>query len=181
MIACIDNLKGFADAIQTIFPKTEIQVCVVHQIRNSIRYVASKDCKEFLNDLKEVYRASTKSLAESALLSLASKWEEKYPVVIKSWQNNWDRLSTYFAYPPGIRKMIYTTNTIEGLHRQIRKVTKTKGAFDNDMALLKLVFLVTQRISQKWNKPIDNWGLTAQQLFITFGERIPLKLTLKPS
>ena len=166
---------------ETVFPKTEIQVCVVHQIRNSLRYVASKDVKEFLRDLKEVYKAPTKSLAEMALLSLASKWRKKYPVVIKSWEDNWEKLSTYFDYPAEIRKMIYTTNSVENFHRQVRKVTKNKGSFTSDMALLKLVYLATKNISKKWNKPINNWGLVAQQLSIIFDERMPLKLTLNPT
>lgn len=150
LIVCIDNLKGFPEAIETIFPKAEIQVCIVHQIRNSLRYITSKDTKQFLRDLKEVYKAPTKSSAEVALISLAQKWGKKYPVVIKSWEDNWEKLSTYFDYSKGIRKIIYTTNVIEGLHRQIRKVTKTKGAFDNDMALLKLTYLAMQNISEKW-------------------------------
>ena len=141
-------------------------------------YVASKDTKEFLRDLKEVYKASTKSLAEMALLSLAFKWGKKYPVVIKSWETNWEKLSTYFEYPAEIRKMIYTTNSVENFHRQVRKVTKTKSAFTSDMALLKLVYLATKNISKKWNKPINNWGLVAQQLSIIFDEPMPLKLTL---
>ena len=181
LIACIDNLKGFYEAIETVFPKTEIQVCVVHQVRNSLRYVASKDVKEFLRDLKEVYKASTKSLAEMALLSLASKWRKKYPIVIKSWEDNWEKLSAYFDYPAAIRKIIYTTNSVENFHRQVRKVTKTKGSFTSDMALLKLVYLATKNISKKWNKPINNWGLVAQQLSIIFDERMPLKLTLNPT
>ena len=111
LIACIDNLKGFSEAIETVFLKTEIQVCVGHQVRNSLRYVASKDTKEFLRDLKEVYKASTKSLAEASLLSLSSKWGKKYSIVIKSWEANWEKLSTYFDYPAEIRKMIYTTNS----------------------------------------------------------------------
>lgn len=146
-----------------------------------MRYIPAKDYKEFLKDLKEIYKASTKSLAEMALVSLASKWGKKYPVVIKSWENNWEKLSAYFDYPAGIRKMIYTTNAVEGLHRQIRKLTKTKGAFDSDMALLKLAYLATRRIYKKWERPIHNWGLTAQQLSIKFGQRMPLKLTLNPS
>lgn len=181
LIVCIDNLKGFPEAIETIFPKAEIQVCIVHQIRNSLRYITSKDYKEFLRDLKEVYKAPTKSSAEVALIALAQKWGKKYPVVIKSWEDNWEKLSVYFDYPEGIRKIIYTTNAIEGLHRQIRKITKTKGAFENDMALLKLTYLAMQNISEKWKKPIHNWGLLAQQFSIKFGKRMPLKLTLNPS
>ena len=181
LIACIDNLKGFYEAIQTVFPKTEIQVCVVHQIRNSLRYVASKDVKAFSKDLKEVYKASTKSLAETSLISLATKWGKKYSVVIKSWETNWEKLSTYFDYPAEIRKIIYTTNSVENFHRGVRKVTKNKSAFTSDMALLKLVYLATKNISKKWNKPINNWGLVAQQLSIKFDERMPLKLTLNPT
>ena len=126
LIACIDNLKGFSEAIITIFPKTEVQSCIVHQIRNSIKYVASKDQKEFIKDLKPVYQAVNKDIAELQLLKLAEKWEKKYPIGIDSWHRNWDKLSTYFKYPEAIKKLIYTTNTIEGYHRQIRKVTKTK-------------------------------------------------------
>ena len=181
LIACIDNLKGFAEAIETVFPKTEIQVCIVHQVRNSLRYVASKDTKVFLKDLKEVYKASTKSLAEMALLSLSSKWGKKYPVVIKSWEANWAKLSAYFDYPAEIRKMIYTTNAVENFHRQVRKVTKNKGSFTSDISLIKLVYLATKNISKKWNKPIHNWGLVVQQLSIKFDERMPLKLTLDPA
>lgn len=176
LIASIDNLKGFSEAIQSIYPKAEIQSCIVHQIRNSLKYVASKNQKEFLRDLKLVYRAETKELAETELDNLAAKWEKKYPVVIRSWQNNWDKLSTYFQYTASIRKLIYTTNAVEGYHRQIRKVTKTKGAFPSDMALLKLVYLATKNIEKKWATPLHNWGQTVQQLAIKFGDRIPLEL-----
>ena len=134
LIACIDNLKGFSEAIQSIYPQTEIQSCIVHQVRNSLKYVSSKDQKQFLMDLKKVYKASTLAFAEEELAALSKKWGEKYPVVIKSWENNWHELSTYFDYAPAIRKLIYTTNMIEGYHRQVRKVTKSKGAFTSDMA-----------------------------------------------
>ena len=176
LIASIDGLKGFPEAIASIFPKTEIQSCLVHQIRNSLKYVASKEKKVFMSDLKKVYRAETKDLAEEELLRLGEKWGKKYPVVIDSWQNNWDKLSTYFQYTPEIRKLIYTTNPIEGYHRQVRKVTKTKGAFPSEMALLKLVYLSTKRIHEKWTSPLQNWGLTIQQLAIKFEGRIDLGL-----
>lgn len=177
LIACIDNLKGFAEAIQSVFPKCEVQTCIVHQIRNSLRYVASKDQKEFMKDLKLVYKADTKEIAESELDNLEDKWVKKYPIVIKSWRNNWDHLSTYFAYTPMIRKMIYTTNMVEGYHRQVRKVTKTKGPFTSDMALVKLVYLASLHIMKKWTQPVQNWGLTVQQLAIRFGEdRLKLQL-----
>ena len=181
LIACIDNLKGFSEAIKSIYPKVEIQSCVIHQIRNSLKYVSSYDRKTFMSDLKKIYKAPTKSLAEESLLELEEKWGKKYPIVIKSWNDNWDKLSTYFEYSTGIRKLIYTTNAIEGYHRQIRKVTKTKGSFTNDMSLLKLVYLATKNISKKWISPIANWGLTSQQLAIKFGDRMPLELNFKAS
>jgi len=176
LIACIDNLKGFAEAIASVFPAVEIQSCIVHQIRNSVKYVASKDQKEFLDDLKNVYKAVNKAQAEDELQKLGEKWGKKYPVVLHSWNSNWEKLSTYFAYDEQIRKLIYTTNAVEGFHRQIRKVTKTKGVFPNDMALLKLIYLATENISKKWNQPLQNWALTAQQLRIRFGERMILDL-----
>jgi transposase-like protein len=176
LIACTDNLKGFSEAILSVFPKTEIQTCIVHQIRNSLKYVASKDQKKFMADLKLVYRADTKEIAEQELDNLAQKWEDKYPVVIASWRNNWDRLSTYFRYTKPIRKIIYTTNTVEGFHRQIRKVTKTKGAFPSDDALLKLIYLATKNVMKKWTSPIQNWGITVQQLSIIFEGRLKLDI-----
>ncbi|WP_339675419.1 IS256 family transposase [Cyclobacterium marinum] len=176
LIACTDNLTGFTQAIHSIFPKADIQLCVVHQIRNSLKYVASKEQKVFMKDLKLVYQADTKDQAETALLDLEEKWGKKYPVVIRSWNDNWDRLSTYFEYSQPIRRLIYTTNTVEGFHRQVRKVTKTKGAFTSDMALMKLVYLVTRRIEKKWTSPLQNWGLTVQQLAIRFEGRLELDL-----
>ena len=176
LIACTDNLRGFTDAILSVFPKAQVQLCIVHQIRNSLKYVASKDQKEFMRDLKLVYRATSKEVAEDRLLDLEEKWSGKYPVVIESWQRNWEQLSQYFQYTEPIRKIIYTTNAVEGFHRQVRKVTKTKGAFTSDMALLKLVYLATRNIEKKWTSPLHNWSLTVQQLYIKFGDRIPLAL-----
>ena len=176
LIACIDNLKGFTEAINSIYPKTEVQSCIVHQIRNSLKYVASKNQKEFMSDLKEVYRATGKDIAEEKLKALSEKWEKKYPVVITSWNNNWHKLSTYFKYTVDIRKLIYTTNTIEGFHRQVRKVTKNKAAFTSDMALLKLIYLAQRNISKKWTQPLHNWSLTVSQLSIIFGERLKLSI-----
>jgi transposase-like protein len=180
LIACTDNLKGFTNAIVSVFPKAITQLCIVHQIRNSLKYVTSKDQKEFLKDLKKVYRGVNKEIAEDQLLSLEEKWGSKYPVVIDSWQNNWEELSQYFEFSAPIRKMIYTTNAVEGFHRQVRKVTKTKGAFTNDMALLKLVYLATKNIQKKWTTPIPNWSLIIQQLYIKFGDRVVLDLATKP-
>jgi len=176
LIACIDNLKGFDEAIRTIFPNTEVQTCVVHQIRNSLKYVASKDQKMFMSELKPVYRADNESQALDELARLKEKWNKKYPMVISSWEMNWPKLSTYFKYPAAIRKLIYTTNTIEGYHRQIRKVTKNKGVFTSDMALLKLIYLATERIAQKWTMPMQNWATTASQLKIIFGNRMQTDL-----
>jgi len=181
LIACTDNLKGFSEAILSVYPKAQIQKCIIHQIRNSLKYVASKDQKEFMRDLKLVYRAETKALAEDALIALEEKWGKKYPVVIESWNNNWEELSTYFEYTKPIRKLIYTTNPVEGYHRQVRKITKTKGAFTSDMALIKLVYLATMNIQKKWTSPLQNWSLTIQQLYIKFGDRIPLDLKISPT
>jgi transposase-like protein len=176
LIACIDNLNGFSEAISSVFPGVEVQSCIIHQVRNSLKYVASKDQKVFMKDLKKVYQAPNKDQAETELLNLEEKWGKKYPVVIKSWNTNWEKLSVYFQYDTHIRKLIYTTNAVEGFHRQIRKVTKTKGAFPNDMALLKLIYLATENISKKWTQPLQNWGLTVQQLCIKFGDRMKIDL-----
>lgn len=133
-----------------------------------------------MRDLKRVYRANTKDLAKLALDELADKWESKYPVVIASWRDNWEKLTTYFQYTQPIRKLIYTTNAVEGYHRQLRKVTKTKGAFTSDMALLKQVYLATKNIKKKWTSPLQKWALTVQQLAIRYGDRLPLDLTRNP-
>jgi len=174
-IACVDGLKGFPEAIQASFPKTEVQLCIVHQIRNSLKFVASKDQKEFMKDLKTLYQAQTKDLAELNLLRLDEKWGQKYPMVLKSWQTNWDNLSSYFRYSQELRKLIYTTNPIEGLHRQIRKFTKTKGAFTSENALFKLIFCAINYSSRKWSQPIHNWAITISQLDIFFPNRLSLR------
>jgi putative transposase len=178
LIACIDGLKGFPEAIETIFPDTEVQLCVVHQIRNSLKYVASKNQKEFMADLKRVYKANSKDLAATELDTLENKWNDKYPIVIRSWRNNWERLSQYFKYPEDIRRIIYTTNTIEAVHRQFRKLTKTKGAFPNQDSLLKLLYMGIQNASKKWTMPIQNWSLTISQLAIFFEGRLDKELML---
>lgn len=176
MIACIDNLSGFEEAIVAIFPKTEVQSCIVHQVRNSHKYIATRDTKEAIADLKLIYKAVSKEEGALHLDAFEGKWAKKYPVVVRSWRSNWEQLSTFFAYPEAIRRIIYTTNTIEGYHRQLRKVTKTKGAFTNDTALLKLIYLASERIEQKWTQPPKEWALTAQQLHIIFGERMPMRI-----
>jgi len=178
LIACIDGLKGFPEAINSIFPKTEIQLCVIHQIRNSLKYVTWKDYKAFIKDLKKVYKAATKEIAEDELKNLDKIWGKKYPVVIKSWNTNWENLLNYFKYPEPIRKMIYTTNIIERFHRQLRKITKTKGAFTSEDALRKLTYMAIQDITKKWSKPPHGWRLTLPQLALIFGERMnhPLQI-----
>lgn len=175
-IASIDNLQGFADAIETIFPQTEVQLCIVHQIRNSQKYLSYKDVKPFMKDLQGVYKATTKEQAERNLDQLAAAWEQKYPKVIESWRKNWTRLSSYFHYNKDIRRIMYTTNIIEGFHRQLRAVTKSKGAFQSEDALMKLLFLVQENICAKWNKPVHNWNQTLAQLSIIFGDRLKLNI-----
>jgi len=172
LIASVDGLKGFPEAINAIFPQTEVQLCIVHQIRNSIRYVVSKEQKEFAKDLKLIYQAPTKEVAEEELLKLDEKWGKKYPLVINSWNNKWDNLSIFFKYPAEIRKIIYTTNIIESVHRQFRKLTKTKGAFPNENSLLKLLYLGIKNASKKWTMPVRNWSLTISQLAIFFEGRL---------
>ena len=171
LIACIDNLTGFAEAISTIFPEVIIQNCVIHQIRNSLKYIASKDQKEFMADLKTVYQAPNKDLAELNLDKLQDKWGKN---TLLSW-NHGDETGIIYRpillYDEHIRRLIYTTNAVEGFHRQVRKVTKTKGVFPNDMALMKLIYLAVMNISKKWTQPLQNWALTAGQLRIKFGER----------
>lgn len=175
LIAYIDGLKGFPEAIHASFPHTEVQLCVVHQIRHSLRHVASKNQKEFMVDLKAVYQAETKDLAEYNLIALEEKWGAQYPMVIKSWKNNWDPLTTYFKHSSDVRRLIYTTNPIEGFHRQVRKYTKTKGAFTSENALFKLIFCAITRIAVTWNQPLHHWALTISQLDIYFPDRLNIR------
>lgn len=172
LIACVDGLKGFPEAIESIYPKTEVQHCIIHQIRHSMKYVASKHQKAFMADLKCVYKAVTLSAAESALDDLEAKWGDKYPIVIKSWRNKWFTLSTYFKYPEYVRTAIYTTNAVEAVHRQFRKLTKTKGGFANENSLLKLLYAGMLKASERWSHPVQNWSLTLSQLTIHFEGRL---------
>ena len=172
LIACIDGLKGFPEAIEAVFPQTRVQLCIVHQIRTTLRFVAEKDKIEVAADLKPVYKAVNAERGFEMLLEFEAKWGQKYPLAVKSWVENWDNLSAFFEYDTDIRRTIYTTNAIEGMHRQIRKVTKTKGAFTSDMALLKLYYLAVMDITKKWTMPLRNWPLTMSQLYIKFGDRL---------
>ena len=172
LIASVDGLTGFPDAISTIYPKTEVQLCIVHQVRNSLKYVDSKNQKAFMVDLKRVYRATSKDAAEQALDELEARWGDLYPIVIKSWRTKWENLSAYFKYPPDIRRVIYTTNSIEAVHRQFRKLTKTKGGFPNEDSLMKLLYLGVQNASKKWTMPIQSWNITLSQLAIFFEGRL---------
>ena len=176
LIASVDNLSGFVEAIEAIYPNTDVQLCIIHQIRNSKKYLAYKDTKEFMSDLRGVYSAETREKAAHALNRLDQKWGKKYPKIIQSWRKNWDQLTMYFQYSKLIRKVIYTTNIIEAFHRQLRKVTKTKGSFTSDGALLKLLFLVQRDVTIKWQKPMHNWNQILSQLSILYDDRLKLDL-----
>lgn len=172
LIACMDGLKGLPQAIQTVFPSANIQTCIVHQIRNSIKYIASKDKKSFMKDLKEVYKAPTEELALAQLDKLKETWGNSYGMVIDSWYNNWNNLSTFFYFSPRIRKMIYTTNALEGFNRQVRKYTKSRTIFPTDESLNKCVYLATMEIMEKWTQPVPNWGATLAELTLFFTEEL---------
>ena len=172
MIVSVDGLTGFGDAIGAVFPRAEIQRCIVHQVRYSTKFVNYKDLKPFVKDLKEVYQAATEELALENLDRFEDKWGKKYPSSVASWRNNWTQLSTYFKYPPEIRKIIYTTNSIENFNRQLRKVTKSRAIFPTDDALFKILYLAMCDITEKWTGAGWNWGQTLDQLCIYFGDRI---------
>ena len=172
LIMSVDNLKGFSEAISSVFSKTEIQKCIVHQIRNSIRHISYKDVREFASDLKEMYNAPTLEQAENRLDALEEKWGKKYMAVINSWRSNWNELTTYFKYDTKIRKLIYTTNPIESLNRQLRKYTKTKSLYPTDEALMKSVYLSLKEATKKWTGRISGWGEIYSQLSIYFEGRI---------
>lgn len=167
---CIDGLKGFPEAIAAVYPKAEIQRCIIHQIRYSTRYVSYKDIKELMKDLKEVYQAGNEEEARGKLEEFKEKWNKSYPNCVKSWEENWEILSTYFAYPQEIRKIIYTTNIIEGLHRQFRQITKNKPSFTNDDSLRKMLYLASKKISAKWTQRCRNWDIILRQLELIFTE-----------
>jgi transposase-like protein len=176
LIVSVDGLSGFVEAIHAAFPQTEIQRCVIHQIRAFTRYVSYKDVKAFSADLKPIYKAATEESALAALDDLETKWGSKYALGVKSWRVNWPELSTMFKYPPEIRTLIYTTNAIENFNRQLRKVTKTKSAFVSDDALMKILYLATMNITEKWTMPIRNWGTILDHLMIYFGDRVEVRI-----
>jgi putative transposase len=172
-IASVDGLKGFPEAIETVFPGVEVQLCIVHMVRNSIKYVNWKDRKEVCKDLKEVYTAPTESAALQKLEEFDQKWNGKYPTIAKKWRNNWDRIIPFFEYPEDIRKVMYTTNAIESVNRSIRKVIKAKGSFPNDKAIVKMLYLALNNASKKWTMPIKNWKAALNHFAIRFEGRFP--------
>lgn len=178
LIACMDGLKGLPEAIKAVFPEVSIQSCIVHQIRNSIKYISYKNKKEFMADLKTVYKADTEELALAQLDLLKEKWSSQYGSVIESWYSNWDKLSTFFGYTKEIRKMIYTTNPLEGVNRQLRKFTKTRTVFPNDDSLRKSLYLATEQVMRKWTSPVANWGEILLKFEIEFKERIEKALAM---
>lgn len=173
-IACVDGLTGFKEAIRSVFPQVEIQRCIIHQIRNSLKYVVWKDRKAFAADLKAIYRAPTRELAETHLLQLAEKWGDKYAIAVRSWETHWDELATRFDYTPEIRRLLYTTNILEAYNRQLRKVTKNRGALPSPEAIRKLLWLAHQDIARKWTMPVANWANILNQLAIRFEDRFPI-------
>ena len=173
LIACTDNLTGFSQAIEAVFPKTDIQNCIIHQLRNSSKYVSYKDIKALMADLMKVYTAVDEAAALDSLDAFAAVWDSKYPKISKSWYDNWPNLSTYFKFPQELRKLIYTTNTIEGFNRQLKKVTKAKSVFPTDDSLFKMLYLAMRDITKKWTGKRQDWSRIYAQLTIYYGDRIP--------
>ena len=172
-IACVDGLKGLPEAIEAVFPKTQVQLCIVHKVRNSLKYVPWKERKAVATDLRAIYGAATLADAEHALERFAERWDAKYPTISPSWLADWDRLTVLFAYPPAIRRVIYTTNAIESLNYTLRKRLKTRGVFPNDESIMKVLYLALQHVAKKWTRPIRDWKAALNQFVILFGERVP--------
>lgn len=172
-IACVDGLKGFPEAIETVFPKTQIQLCIVHMVRNSLNYVSYKKRQEVADDLKLIYQSATAEQAEMELQAFAAKWDHVHPTISRSWYRNWEQIIPFFAYPADIRKVIYTTNTIESLNMSLRKVTKNRGSFPNDEAMFKLLYLALNNITKKWTRPIRDWKAALGRFAILFEDRMP--------
>jgi len=173
-IACVDGLKGFPEAIEAVFPQAQVQLCIVHLVRHSLNYVGWKQRKEVASDLQTIYRAATREEAEQRLEEFAHKWDEQFPTIARSWRSNWERVAVFFAYPPEIRKVIYTTNAIESVNMSLRKVIKNRGSFPTDEAAVKLLYLALQNITQKWTMPIRDWRAALNRFAIIFEERMPL-------
>jgi putative transposase len=173
LIACVDGLKGLPEAIESVYPDAEVQLCIVHLVRNSLKYVSYKDRKKIASDLKSIYRAATVEQAESALEEFAQAWDKRYPMISQSWRSNWPRVIPFFDYSEPIRKVIYTTNAIESLNSSLRKVTKNRNNFPTDDSAVKLLYMAIQNVMKKWTMPIRNWSLAVHQLAIRFGERVP--------
>lgn len=172
-IACVDGLKGFPEAIETVFPRTQVQLCIVHMVRHSLNYVTSKQRKEVAHDLKLIYQSTTAEQAEMQLNTFAAKWDKAHPTISRSWRRNWEQIIPFLAYPPEIRKVIYTTNMIESLNMSLRKVTKNRGSFPNDESMFKLLYLALNNITKKWKKPIMNWKAAMARFAILFEDRVP--------
>lgn len=173
-IACVDGLKGLPEAIEAVFPRTQVQLCIVHKLRNSLKYVPWKERKAVAADLRAVYAAPTLTEAEQALIRFSERWDAKYPAISPSWRADWHRLTVFFDYSPEIRKVIYTTNAIESLNYSLRKLLKTRGAFPNDEAIIKIIYLAIQRVAKKWTMPIRDWRAALNQFVILFGDRVPV-------
>jgi transposase-like protein len=173
-IACVDGLKGLPEAIEAVYPQTQVQLCIVHQVRNSLKYVTWKDRKVVAADLRAIYTAPTLEAAETSLGQFADRWGEQYPAIAPSWERNWERLTPFFDYPPAIRKVVYTTNAIESLNYSLRKVIKGRGAFPHDDAIRKLLYLGLRNVSKKWTMPIRDWKAALNQFIILFGDRVPV-------
>lgn len=171
-IACVDGLKGFPEAIEAVFPKTQVQLCIVHMVRNSLRYVSWKVRKELAADLKKIYAASTEAQAEGELKAFAAKWDSSYPTISKSWKANWTRITPYFAYPAAVRKIIYTTNAIESLNSVLRKSTRNRGSFPDDDSAVKLLYLGLRNLAKKWTMPVRDWGIAMNQFAILYEDRV---------
>jgi putative transposase len=172
-IACVDGLKGFPEAIETVYPATQVQLCIVHMVRNSLRFVSWKQRKEVAADLKLIYQSATAEQAEMELTAFETKWDKTHPTISQSWRRNWAQIIPFFAYPADIRKVIYTTNAIESLNMSLRKVTKNRGSFPNDEAMLKLLYLALRNIAKKWTLPIRDWKAAMNRFSILFEDRMP--------
>jgi len=172
-IACVDGLKGFPEAIEAVYPKAAVQLCIVHMVRNSLNYVGWNKRKRVASDLKRIYTAATSYEAEQYLTEFEAKWEDAYPPIAVSWRNNWSRITPFFDYPPEIRRIIYTTNAIESVNMSLRKITKNRGSFTNDEALIKLFYLALMNISQRWTMPLRDWKPALNRFTIKFEERMP--------